>query len=487
VITLSGFGISARVDRGHLILEDGIAADRRRCRLPRVDHGLERLVIIGSDGQVSLAALRWLADQNAAFTMLDRDGSVLVMTGPVRSHDARLRRAQAMALHNGAAFRLSREIIDRKLTGQERVALKYFEDDATALTIRQYRSQLAEVQSIDEIRFVEKHAAKAYWSAWRSLSVWFPRKDLVRVPEHWRSFGSRVSPVSKSTRLASNPVNAMLNYLYAILESETSLAAAILGLDPSLGILHVDALYRDSLACDLMEPIRPDVDAFVLDWIRREPLSRSSFFEQSNGNCRLMDSLASRLAQTAPTWARLVAPLTEWFAQELHKVPRPGYTNLATRLTGSHRRKAQGTSPTPRPTRAPHPDRICRNCGKEIRRESRHCKNCGDDLNAERMAGVARLGRLAAQNTDARAKRAATQKINMKARLEWQQADQPVWFTEAFYLQRVQPCLAAVSASEIARTLNVSRSYANNLRKGRLPHPRHWKLLVELTGSRETS
>lgn len=67
VVTLFGYGITVRVDRGHLILEDGIGADRRKARFPRVGHGLQRLVVIGADGMVSLAALRWLADQDAAF------------------------------------------------------------------------------------------------------------------------------------------------------------------------------------------------------------------------------------------------------------------------------------------------------------------------------------------------------------------------------------------------------------------------------------
>src|SRR5580700_9570925 len=84
-LTLSGYGIRVRVDRGHLLLEDGIGADRRHSRLPRVGHGLNRLVVIGSDGVVSLAALRWLADQDASFVMLERDGSVLATSGPVRS------------------------------------------------------------------------------------------------------------------------------------------------------------------------------------------------------------------------------------------------------------------------------------------------------------------------------------------------------------------------------------------------------------------
>ena len=58
VVTLFGYGITVRVDRGHLILEDGIGAARRQARFPRVGHGLQRLVVIGADGMVSLAALR---------------------------------------------------------------------------------------------------------------------------------------------------------------------------------------------------------------------------------------------------------------------------------------------------------------------------------------------------------------------------------------------------------------------------------------------
>ena len=77
VLTLVGYGIQVRVDRGHLVVQDGIGAERRRFRLARVGHGLNRLVVIGSDGVISLAALRWLADQDASFVLLERDGKVL--------------------------------------------------------------------------------------------------------------------------------------------------------------------------------------------------------------------------------------------------------------------------------------------------------------------------------------------------------------------------------------------------------------------------
>src|SRR5437868_3656 len=61
VVTLFGYGINVRVERGHLVLDDGIGADRVQGRFSRVGHGLERLIVIGLDGTVSLAALRWLA------------------------------------------------------------------------------------------------------------------------------------------------------------------------------------------------------------------------------------------------------------------------------------------------------------------------------------------------------------------------------------------------------------------------------------------
>jgi CRISPR/Cas system-associated endonuclease Cas1 len=71
---------------------------------------------------ISLAALRWLADQDAAFVMLERNGKVLAVTGPVRPSDAKLRRAQALAHSSEAALRIARGLISQKLTGQEHVA-----------------------------------------------------------------------------------------------------------------------------------------------------------------------------------------------------------------------------------------------------------------------------------------------------------------------------------------------------------------------------
>src|SRR5262249_36471817 len=120
----------------------------------------------GSDGVVSLTALRWLSDQKASFVMLERDGSVLTTTGPVHSSDARLRRAQALAHGSGAALRITRELIRQKLAGQALIARNKLWDTTTAGTIAKFSAELPMAENIASIRLIEAQSASAYWSAW---------------------------------------------------------------------------------------------------------------------------------------------------------------------------------------------------------------------------------------------------------------------------------------------------------------------------------
>lgn len=484
VVTLFGYGTSVRVDRGHLVLEDGIANDRRQGRFPRVGHGLRRVVVIGSDGMVSLAALRWLADQDASFVMLDRDGSVLATTGPVRSSDAKLRRAQSLAISNGEGLRIARDLISKKLSGQERVARHKLLDSSTGDIIARYKAELPEADSISTIRLIESQGARAYWSAWSTLPVNFTKTDLPRVPEHWRSFGARVSPLTGSPRLAANPVNAILNYLYCMLESESRLAAAALGLDPGLGVLHVDTPSRDSLACDIMEPVRSAVDSYVLDWITRQPLKREWFFEQRDGNCRLMAPFAVRLSETASIWRRAVAPVAEWVAKQfwLTTQRRTPSVQAPTHLTQAHRRASKGASSETSVRVAQPAENLCPGCGKNIRSESKTCVQCGVPTSTKNMLSAARIGRLTANGPEAQAKRATKARTNALAQHSWKTSDQPVWLTPELFVGKIQPLLSSVSISAIRSSLGISRWYASKIRQGYRPHPRQWHRLAELVG-----
>jgi CRISPR associated protein Cas1 len=234
------------------------------------------------------------------------------------------------------------------------------------------RQALMKAKSNEEIRRYEAHAALAYWTAWHELPVTYPRADLPRVPEHWRTFGSRLSPLTRSPRLAVNPPNAMLNYLYAILESEARLAVSELGLDPGIGFLHSDTRTRDSLACDLMEPVRPQVDGFLLDWLFRGTLQRKWFFEQRDGNCRLTSEFAIHLSETSRIWRQALGPLAEWIAHTLWSTTsQPARTKApATRLTQRRKREAKGIPTTAPVASIANPLILRRDCAPMVSREN---------------------------------------------------------------------------------------------------------------------
>jgi len=472
------------MQNGHLEIEDGVGLERRKLRLPRVGHNLRRLVCISDDGFVTFSALKWLADTGASFVMLDRMGKVLFVTGPTASSDARLRRAQALAVQNGAALETSRELISVKLAGQETLVREKLRDTTTADRIARCLERLSSADCLEAVRSLESQGAAAYWAAWAEVPVMYPQKDMKRVPQHWRKFGTRKSPLTGSPRLAVNPPGAILNYCYALLESESRLALVALGLDPGQGMLHLDAPARDSLACDLMETVRPSVDAWLLDWITREPFVRSWFVETETGNCRLSRDFAAKLSETAPTWGRLVAPYAERVASLLWSRRRKPSSEAVppTRLTQRRKREAKGSPSFPPSKRAPRPQTLCRGCGKEIDYGRTHCARCAVAPAIGRLMIAAQKGRAVARTPEARAKQGDTQRQHRQAEASWSPASQPAWLTAEFFENCIQPRLAKMATSAIASRLGVSRWYARRIRQGYRPHPRHWQALAELAG-----
>ena len=291
-----------------------------------------------------------------------------------------------------------------------------------------------------------------------------------------------MSPLSGSPRLAATPPNACLNYLYAVLESEARLAAAALALDCGLGVLHVDTPHRDSLACDLMEPVRPQVDAYLLDWITQEPLRREWFFEERNGNARLMGSFAVRLSETAPMWRRAVAPVAEWVAQAiLTSYDREGQA-APTPLTQRRRSEGRGKEFAPPTIQALKGARVCEICGVEGIK-NRYCKACALEISKQTMARAALIGHAQPKSRGVKARISTKLSDHAVANSWWSPAEQPAWLTERVYAEEIQPRLTSLKVREIAEALQVSQPYAAQIRAGRRrPHPRHWQALAGLLG-----
>ena len=472
VVTLSGYGVSASVDRGHLVLRDGVGRDRRAMRFARVGHGLRRLLILGTDGGVSLAALRWLNDQRVPFALVEREGQLLATSTLPQSRDARLRRAQSLALESGVGLQIVKRLLARKLAAQERIARDSFHREDIATGIAKELATLNDAPTMDALRWTEARAALAYWSAWHDLSIVFPTQSLRRVPAHWRVFGARRSPLTGSPRLAVNPPNAMLNYLYAILEWEARTAALAVGLDPAVGLMHADTDARDSLACDLMEAVRPEVDALVLSWLTHGPLRREWFFEERNGNCRLTSPLAVRLAETASQCARELAPIARGVVAELSATRRDGVTR---RNSVEHWRSPSWTTP-----RLPSP---CERCGGERPRGARLCRSCANRQQTASFEAVLEGARRHAHGVEAQQRRALRARENAVAVAQWEESGAPK-LSALVYDREVRPLVSKQSTAVIASTLGVSESYAAQVRKGeRRPHPRHWASLATLSGA----
>ena len=381
VLVVDGFGVSLRVERGRLIVSDGSGSERRERSFDRTGTPIARVVVLGGTGSLALSALCWLADRGVPLLALDREGRQLCVSVPPASGDARLRRAQALAAANETGLLVAHYTLGEKLAGQERVLRLLTSDPKTLGSFADAVSWLERAESIDELVAAEREAARLYWGAWASVPVRFRAGDLERVPEHWSSFGTRHSRLTNSPRLATNPANAVLNFLYRMLEAETGIACLASGLDPMLGIVHADYRDRDSLALDLMEVVRPEVDRYLLELLSSRTFRARDFYETRKGVCRLLPPLTHELASTTTEWARLIAPVCERVAQMLAKAPGSKIDRVSTPLTSANRISghAQATRCQSQLEllRAPKLAPACKRCGGPVPRSDRsYCDEC---------------------------------------------------------------------------------------------------------------
>jgi CRISPR-associated endonuclease Cas1 len=488
VLFMSGFGLRLQIQHGHLCAEWGIGRDRHKASLSRVNRDLKRVIVIGSGGFATFDAINWITAIGASLVFLDRRGKLLFASTPTAPSDVRLRRAQCLALGNGTALKISRELIAQKIHGQTAIVRDMLGNSVAADAILRFKAELAETNDIDAVRLVEAQAAKMFWSQWIDVPIRWARKDEVRVPAHWKRFMSRISPITHSPRLATNPVNACMNLIHALCEAECRIALIATGLDPEIGLLHRDAPNRSSLANDLQETLRPMVDSFVLNWIQTEPFRKADFWEDKNGNCRLMSNLCAKLCETSSIWRRAVSPFAEWIAQALWnsagKSARKEPT-LPTRLTQRRRSEGRGNTFAMRSNPLPRWSKICEVCGAEGVK-NRYCKACAVEVARENMAQVALIGHSRPKTQRVQDRISKTISDHAVANTWWDPKTLPGWLTEECYVQRIQPSLREKKVREIAEVMQVSKPYAAFVRSGRRrPHPRHWQGLAELVGFKE--
>ncbi len=499
VLMLSGYGIRVSVDARHLHVRDGVGRNRRSGKFAKATSRLKRLLIMGQTGFITLPALRWLHDIGAAFVQLDYDARILAASiGGL--DNAILRRAQAFATVGENRVTLAASLLTPKIQAQAAVLESFEIADAKALA--EPLTAIERADLFEDVLLAERQAANTYWNMWAPITMQFARRDAV--PDHWRTFRTRRSPLTSQPRNASNPINAVLNYVYTLLEVESRIALIERGLDPGLGLFHADSANRQSLATDVMEPVRPHVDAFVLNLLRTRAFAAKDFFETREGGCRLSASLTHELAATMPTWGQLVSPYAEMITRHVVLVAKSGYLGPMIQNKPQKRSLNRGRlkirtakialpSIPKAPTALPRLRNACRNCAKVLPVTDRlFCDECLPLRQAEqfrenfgnRLAGLEKLAVLRAQGRDprdtepVRQKRRAKASANRRAVVAWKDDGS---LERVDFTRDILPNVQRVPINILSKALQCSPSYACKIRSGKhTPHKRHWKALLQL-------
>ncbi len=141
---------------------------------------------------------------------------------------------------------------------------------------------------------------------------------------YFRAFTGFFAPAlefsGRNRRPPRDPVNVCLSLGYTLLQFEASRQVQIHGLDPMLGALHAPAAGRESLACDLVEPLRTRVDRFAFELFARGIL-RKGHFGRAGEACQLGKEGRRRYYEAwerhAPAIARLLGRICGDLVREL--------------------------------------------------------------------------------------------------------------------------------------------------------------------------
>jgi CRISPR-associated endonuclease Cas1 len=319
-LILTGHGIRLQVDHGSLVVRNGFTHYPQTVeehRYFRGDRTLPaRIVVLDGSGAITLDVLSWLSEQNVPLIRINWRGEVVTALGAGHATDPRLVARQLDAQRNGHGLRFAVSLIRAKLLNSiETLSTALPASPARQHAIGQLQAGVSELtkrppKSTGALLGLEGRAAQSYFSAWQSLPLRWKGLGRHPIPKDWQAFSQRYTFARNKggTRNASHPVNAILNYAYAILESQVRIQVIAAGFDPTIGFLHSGRRGRSDFVLDLMEPLRPIVDRKVLEFVQTHTFHPGDFTIRSDGVCRLNPEMAKNVVQCVGV--ETVAPMT---------------------------------------------------------------------------------------------------------------------------------------------------------------------------------
>jgi CRISP-associated protein Cas1 len=267
---------------------------------------ISRLVLCGRV-QLNSAALATLAERGIAVICLaGRNHRRMAQLGGVTGNDARRRMDQfKVATTKQLRLLLARNLIAAKISAALReIDVLLARRPALRRHLLKARRTLASIDAqikqadLDTLLGLEGAAAAAWF---RALAAVFP-KSL--------EFSGR------NRRPPRDPANAILSLAYTLLHAEAVAACHSHGLDPMLGFLHEPAPGRESLACDLIEPLRPRVDGRVVELFTAREIE-AVHFTHGAGGCRLGKAGRVRFYQW---WECVASPYRRYLRTRGHEL-----------------------------------------------------------------------------------------------------------------------------------------------------------------------
>jgi CRISP-associated protein Cas1 len=322
-LVLTGHGLSLRVEQGSLRVRDGnthFPAQQREWRFfPGALDVPPALVVLDGSGDITLDAIDWLATQRIPLIRLRWNGrfaSVLTSGGQAAS-STKVDWQQKTRDSPRARLAFSADLVREKAKNSLQTLEQYLppsplRDQACEKLANRVRLLATEPpKSFSSLLGYEGAIAGDYFRVWTGLPLKWKALKRHPIPDEWSKYRSRValrygirlrSDGGGYNRGATHPVNAMLNYAYAVLIARTQIRLVAEGYDPTLGIMHHKKQFRGvspAFALDHMEPMRPVVDRAVLQLINETTFTGADFTIQNDGVCRLNPELARRVAQLA--------------------------------------------------------------------------------------------------------------------------------------------------------------------------------------------
>lgn len=239
-------------------------------------------VAVFGNGTVTAGAVRGCLDADVPILWFSAGGWFSGYTIPHGGSWVARRISQVEHARDERALPLARSFVAGKVRNQ-RTLLRRHGAEASATAVGQLAGLVArseEARSVGELLGIEGTAARLYFAE-------FPR--LLK------NLGGTFVFEGRNRRPPTDPVNALLSFVYALLVRDTTVAALAAGLDPQIGLLHQPRFGRPSLALDLAEEFRPLVgDSTVATAINNGEV-RERDFVRRGGAVALTDSGRKRV------------------------------------------------------------------------------------------------------------------------------------------------------------------------------------------------